>query len=105
VLPDDVAVHVQQRSWRFLPAGTLPQRLAVIAARDEADFLALRLLGRGQAMAPRHVAHLRLGELAERETRARQLVLAQPDAALVMDLAGTHAASSLLLGTLLAWRS
>ncbi len=73
-------------------------------------------------LARRRINELVLGTAASRATQAAcvlpggmtptlfspdesKLVLAQPDAALVMDLAGTHAASSLLLGTLLAWRS
>ena len=60
-----------------LPASSLAKRVAIVATGDEADLLALGLLGRDQAKATSHVAHLGLGQIAQREPGVRQLVLAQ----------------------------
>src|SRR4051794_30733528 len=48
VLAHLAAVGVDQWTCQRLPTGAVAQRLAVIAARHEADFLALRLLGGGE---------------------------------------------------------
>ena len=71
VLAHPLAADVEQRPRLRLPAGALAQRVAVVAARDEADLLALGLVGRRQAEAAGDVAHLGLGELAEREPGVR----------------------------------
>src|SRR5665647_488650 len=60
VLADERAVDIDQRTSLLTPAGTVTQCRPVVTTRDEADLLALRLLGRDQAVAPRNVAHLRL---------------------------------------------
>ena len=77
MLPHPLAVAVEQRARLRHPAGALPQRVAVVAARDEADLLALGLVGRGETEAASHVPNLGLGQLAEREPGVLELVLAQ----------------------------
>ena len=77
MLPDPLAVAVEQGTGLRHPAGPLAQRVAVVAAGDEADLLALGLVGRRQTEPARDVADLRLGQLAEREPRVIELVLAQ----------------------------
>src|SRR5882762_898027 len=58
--------------------GLLPfDERRVIAVRDEADLLAVGLVGDRETEPPRLVADLRLGETSHREHRTRQLVLRQ----------------------------
>ena len=71
------AVDVDDRAGLGLPASSLAQDVAVVAARHEADLLAVALLGRGQPQRARQLPNLRLGHLTERETCVRQLLLAK----------------------------
>ena len=77
MLPDPLAVDIDERARLRLPAGPLAERLAVVAAGDEADLLALGLVGGHEAEPARHVADLRLRQLTEREPRVLELVLAE----------------------------
>ena len=77
MLPHPLAVDVDERPGLRSPAGTLTQRLAVVAAGHEADLLALGLVGGGEPETARDLADLRLGQLAEREPGVLELVLAQ----------------------------
>ena len=60
VLPHPAAVGVEDRPALRDPAAARPQLVAVVAARDEADLLALGLVGRHEAEAAGDVADLRL---------------------------------------------
>src|ERR1700686_3087253 len=51
----------------------------VVAARDEADFLRVRLLRESEAVMSREFADLGLGHVAERKDRAAQLLLRQAE--------------------------
>ncbi len=78
MLPHPLPVRIDERPGLRVPAGPVAKRVAVVAARHEADLLALGLVGGGEAERPGDRPHLRLGELAQRETRVLQLVLAEP---------------------------
>ena len=62
---------------RRAPPGAVTKGVAIVTAGHEADLLALRLVGGREAEAPRDLADLRLGQLAEREPGVLELVLAQ----------------------------
>ena len=74
MLPDLRAVGIEQWPGLRQPASTGPQRVAVVATRDEADLLALGLVGRDEVQRACDRAHLGLRQLAEREARVLQLV-------------------------------
>ena len=62
------------------PDGCRPialDELRVVAVGHEADFLAVGLVGHLQSKPPRLGAHFTLREGADRETRARELILGQ----------------------------
>ena len=77
MLPHPLAVGVDDRPGLRRPAAARPERAADVAVGDEADALALGLVGRRETEVARDVAHLGLGQLAEREPGVRELVLAQ----------------------------
>ena len=79
VLPHPLAaVAVEQGPGLGHPPGTLTQGIAIVAARHEADLLAFGLLGSHETQSAGDLSDLRLGQLAEREPRVIELVLAQP---------------------------
>src|SRR5215471_12998507 len=84
MLADDLAAGRDQF------AGGVRQRLAllskisvneplVVAARDKADLLRVRLLGDGQPVPVRQFADLRLGHISQGEQRAAELFLCEPE--------------------------
>ncbi len=75
--PTGPAVAIEQRPGLRLPSGALAQRVAIVAARHEADLLALGLVGGRQAERASDLAHLGLGQLAERKPGVLELILAQ----------------------------
>ncbi len=77
VRADARAVDVDDRSRVARVAAALLEQRAVVAERDEADLLALRLVRRRQLELGRDLPHLRLRQVAEREARACQLVLVE----------------------------
>ena len=70
-------VGVDDETRLAVVAAPLGQQRAVIAERDEADLLALRLRGGGQRELGRDRAHLGLRQLPERKARRRQLRLGE----------------------------
>ena len=77
VLPDPAPVGVEERARRRLPARAARQLAPIVAVADEADLLALRLVGGREAVSPRDRAHVGLGEAAQREAGRGELVLAE----------------------------
>src|SRR5690606_8932626 len=75
VLTDDLAALVDDLAGRLAQSFGEPAR--GVTAGDEADVVAVRLVGDGQAAALRLDAHLRLRRVTEREHRVRQLFLGQ----------------------------
>src|SRR5205085_2704526 len=67
VLTEASTVAVDDRSRCGSPSGTLPERVPVVAAGDEADLLALGLVRRRQPERTSDLADLRLRQLAQRE--------------------------------------
>ncbi len=65
---------------------------AGVAVGDEADVVAVRLVGDGQAALGRLLAHLLLGDVAEREHGPRQLVAGQHGEHVRLILGRVHAA-------------
>ena len=78
VLPHPLPVQVDDRPGRRRPTRAVAQGVAVVAARHEADLLALRLVSGREPQLAGDLAHLGLGQLAEREPRVLELVLAEP---------------------------
>jgi hypothetical protein len=71
VLPDDrTRERVDDRAR--LRAEPLAQEAGGVAVGDEADVVAVRLVGHAEAALGGQGAHLGLGELAQRQHRARQ---------------------------------
>ena len=77
MLPHPRAVVIEERARFGRPARAVPQGRPVVTAWNEADLLALRLVGGRQPQTPRYVAHFGLCHLPEREHGVRQLVLPQ----------------------------
>ena len=77
VRADAGAIDVDDRSRVARVAAALLEQRAVVAERDEADLLALRLVRRRQLELGRDPPDLRLGQVAEREARASQLLLVE----------------------------
>ena len=57
------------------------EELAIVAARDEADFLGVALVRQVQPSLARQAADLRLGEAAHRQQDSAKLRLSQPETA------------------------
>src|SRR5450759_3929476 len=92
MLADLAAVDVQQRPGFCLPAGALAQHVPVVAPRNEADLLAVALVGGGEAHGASDVADLELIHAAEWELSVSQLVLSQAVEEVALILAAIQAA-------------
>ena len=73
----DVAGGVHNLAGLFVAA--LPEELAVVAGGDEADILAIGLVGVGEAGVVRHLTDLRLGIVAHGHEGAGELILAHTE--------------------------
>src|SRR4029079_693690 len=73
MLPDPRPIGIEERPRHGLPACSRPQSVAVIAARDEADLVALGLVGRHEVQRASRRADLGLRQLAEWEPRVLEL--------------------------------
>src|SRR5690242_7838584 len=68
----------------------------IVAIGDEADLLAIRLLGHRKTQLARQLAHLRLGHFAQRKLRSRQLLLLQAEKKIGLIFAGVRTLTHLV---------
>ena len=92
-LPEHVARLADDRAAAVEIARLAFDERGVVAVGHETDFLAVGLLGDRQAESPRDIAHLVLRQIADREARARQLLLGQREQEIRLILCGVEAAA------------